>query len=119
MAEPTNNCPVHNGLENRIKKYWRPVAAYVYLAICLFDFVAGPVFMEMRNSRVNVEAFAQIQQIEDKEVQLAALAKLDLGRSTWQPLTLLGGGLFHLSFGGILGIAAWTRGQEKQAALGK
>lgn len=119
MSEQQDNCPVHHGLESGIKRYWRPIAAYVYLAICLFDFVAGPVFIEMRNSRVNVEAFAQIQLIEDREVQLAALEKLDLGRSTWQPLTLLGGGLFHLSFGAILGIAAFTRGQEKQTALGK
>lgn len=119
MAEPTENCPVRNGLESGIKRYWRPVAAYVYLAICLFDFVAAPVFIEMRNSRVNTEAFMEIRQLEDKDLQLKVLEKIDLGRDTWQPLTLLGGGLFHLSFGGILGIAAWTRGKEKVEALGK
>jgi hypothetical protein len=31
----------------------------------------------------------------------------------WQPLTLQGGGLIHIAFGAILGISAWTRGQEK------
>jgi hypothetical protein len=35
----------------------------------------------------------------------------------WQPLTLQGGGLIHISFGAILGVAAWTRGQEKVEAI--
>lgn len=108
---------VLTGLESGVKKYWRPVAAYVYLAICLFDFVAAPVFIEMRNSRVNVEAFMEIRQLGDKELMMKALDKVDLGRDTWKPLTLEGGGLFHLSFGAILGVAAWTRGQEKKTAL--
>ena len=31
----------------------------------------------------------------------------------WNPLTLQGAGLFHLAMGAVLGIAAWSRGQEK------
>jgi hypothetical protein len=31
----------------------------------------------------------------------------------WMPLTLQGAGLFHLAMGAVLGIAAWSRGQEK------
>lgn len=31
----------------------------------------------------------------------------------WSPLTLQGAGLFHLAMGGILGVTAWSRGQEK------
>ena len=31
----------------------------------------------------------------------------------WDPLTLKGAGMFHLSFGAILGVSAYTRGQEK------
>jgi hypothetical protein len=36
-----------------------------------------------------------------------------LAPRTWTPLTLQGGGLFHLSFGAILTGAAYTRGLEK------
>lgn len=35
----------------------------------------------------------------------------------WEPLTLQYGGLIHLAFGAILGISAWTRGQEKVATI--
>jgi len=35
----------------------------------------------------------------------------------WQPLTLGGGGLYHLAMGAVLGIAAWSRGQEKIANI--
>ena len=31
----------------------------------------------------------------------------------WEPLTLVSGGMFHMSMGAILGVAAWTRGVEK------
>jgi hypothetical protein len=39
------------------------------------------------------------------------LTKLPM--TQWMPLTLQGAGLFHLAMGAVLGIAAWSRGQEK------
>jgi K+ transporter len=33
----------------------------------------------------------------------------------WQSLTLQNGGFFHIAMGAVLGVAAWTRGQEKLA----
>ena len=33
--------------------------------------------------------------------------------SQWQPLTLQGAGLFHIAMGGVLGLAAYGRTQEK------
>jgi hypothetical protein len=104
-------------LEHGFKKFWRPIAAYVYLAICVFDFVGMPLYVTYLNEQVNTEAFQEIRQLQDKEVKLKALEQLDLGKSEWTPLTLQGGGLFHLSFGAILGVAAFTRGQEKKAAI--
>jgi len=104
-------------LENRYKKYWRPIAAYIYLGICIFDFIAMPMFMEFQNRQVNAEAFSEVRLLKDKEVKMKALENLDLGRAEWTPLTLQGGGLLHLSFGAILGVAAWTRGQEKKSAI--
>ena len=35
----------------------------------------------------------------------------------WNPLTLQGAGLYHLAMGAILGVAAWSRGQEKITAM--
>jgi hypothetical protein len=37
----------------------------------------------------------------------------------WSPLTLQGAGLFHLAMGAVLGIAAWSRGQEKIQGVAK
>jgi hypothetical protein len=108
---------VQQNLEAGFKKYWRPIAAYVYLGICIFDFAGMPIYMEMQNRQVNSEAFAEIRLLEDKDVRIEALKQLDLGRSEWTPLTLQGGALFHLAFGAILGVAAWTRGAEKTAAI--
>ena len=79
--------------------------------------MAMPLYIEIQNREVNTEAFQEIRQLEDKEVKLKALEQLDLGSRDWQPLTLLGGAFFHLSFGAILGVAAFTRGQEKKAAI--
>lgn len=107
---------VQQNLENRFKKYWRPIAAYVYLGICIFDFAGMPLFMEMKNQEVNTQAFAEIRTLEPN-VQIKALEQLDLGRAEWKPLTLQGGALFHLAFGAILGVSAWTRGNEKTAAI--
>jgi len=111
-----NGHPTHQ-LEHRFKKFWRPIAAYVYLCICIFDFVGMPIYVAIQNNQVNSEAFAEVRALSDKEVKLKALEQLELGKQEWHPLTLEGGGLFHLSFGAILGVAAFTRGQEKKAAI--
>jgi hypothetical protein len=104
-------------LEHGFKKFWRPLAAYVYLAICIFDFMGAPIWLEHANQTVNVAAFEQIAKFEDKEVQMKLIEHMELGNRSWEPLTLMGGAFFHLAFGGILGIAAFTRGKEKVAAI--
>lgn len=75
--------------EEWIKSKWRPLMAYVYMAICVFDFILAPL----------------------TRIWFSIYTKTDL--VPWQSLTLSEGGLFHLSMGTILGVAAWTRGQEK------
>jgi len=104
-------------LEHGFKKFWRPIAAYVYLIICIFDFMGAPLYIAYQNEQVNSEAFAEIRALTDKDVKLKALEQLDLGSKSWEPLTLQGGAFFHLSFGAILGISAFTRGKEKVAAI--
>jgi hypothetical protein len=74
-----------------IQTKWRPATAVVYLVICIIDFVIFPVLW-----------FLFLYTIDSSDKTVA-----------WDPLTLKGAGLFHLSFGAILGVSAYTRGQEK------
>ena len=70
---------------------WRPLAAYMYLFICLFDFVLAPIGMPFVYMLTHAAFVA------------------------WVPLTTSGGSIFHLSFGAILGISAYGRTREKIA----
>lgn len=70
---------------------WRPAMAWMYLVVCLFDFIVGPIFYAW----------------------FAWKTKDFSSFGGWEPLTIQGGGLFHLAMGGILGITAWGRTQEK------
>ena len=74
---------------------WRPVAAWTYLLICIFDFVVSPIIFSWFQFATN-QVIAQ-----------------------WMPLTLQGSGLFHISFGAIVGITAWGRTLEKTRILEK
>ena len=73
-----------------MNRTWRPMMAMTYMAINIFDFIIGPVYYNL------LQFFASSQQI-----------------AMWQSITLQNGGLIHVAFGAILGISAWTRGQEK------
>lgn len=72
-----------------IREHWRPMMAFVYMAIVLFDFIIGPIFWS-------------IIQLYGGSVAVQ-----------WAPLTLIAGGVFHASMGAVLGISAFTRGREK------
>ncbi len=67
----------------------RPISGYVYLLICFFDFVIFPITWNFLQREAGVE-YGQ-----------------------WMPLTLEGGAIFHLAFGGILGIYFHGRSKEK------
>ena len=69
---------------------WRPAMAWMYMGICVFDFVLGPFFYAW----------------------FAWYTKDFAKFGEWQPLTLQGGGLFHAAMGGILGVSSWSRGRE-------
>jgi len=76
--------------ERWLQKYWRPMMAMTYMAIIIFDFIIFPIAWSM----------IQVYGLGEVEIQ-------------WAPLTLLSGGIFHAAMGAVLGVAAWTRGQEK------
>jgi hypothetical protein len=82
--------------ENWVKTYWRPAMGWLYMIICGMDFVGFPLLTIFLP--VIFQPFGLI-----------------VPYHTWQSLTLANGGLIHLSFGAILGVAAFTRGQEKIA----
>jgi hypothetical protein len=74
--------------ENWIKQYWRPIMAWQYTLVCLFDFIIGPL----------------LTMIWFKETG---------NYIQWTPISLNEAGFYHLSMGAIIGITAWTRGNEK------
>ena len=75
--------------EDWMVKKWRPAMGWCYMVICCLDMAIFPGAWNI----------AQV------------LTKTPLIQ--WSPLTLQGAGLFHLAMGAVLGIAAWSRGQEK------
>lgn len=72
-----------------LKQYWRPLMAYQYLLVCLFDFIIAPSLTML---------LAKYHIVEYKQ---------------WDPITLKESGYYHMAMGAILGVAAWTRGMEK------
>lgn len=76
--------------EDWMNSKWRPAMGWSYMATCLFDFILGPILYNL-------------------------LQYLNPGQAVgmWTPLTLQGGGLYHLAMGAIIGISAYGRTQEK------
>lgn len=80
-----------------MKEKWRPAMGWMYMTVCIFDFIVFPILwaiVQFWEVNATSEAFRQ-----------------------WDPLTLQGAGLFHMAMGAVLGVAAWTRGQEKVAGV--
>jgi hypothetical protein len=78
--------------EDWMNSKWRPMMGWMYMVVCIADFVLFPVLWSL------------VQVIGGGEV-----------KTQWQPITLQGAGLFHIAMGAILGIAAYGRTQEKVA----
>lgn len=84
---------VENTNSDWINKRWRPAMGWMYMAVCIFDFILFPIMWTMVQ-------FYETQAANDAFRQ-------------WQPITLQGGGLFHVAMGAVLGIAAYGRTKEK------
>lgn len=76
--------------ENWMNSKWRPMMGWMYMAVCFFDFVLAPILWSVVQALYKGNIIVQ-----------------------WQPLTLQGAGLFHISMGAVLGVSAWGRTQEK------
>jgi hypothetical protein len=98
MTKPTKEQKEEDKkVEDWMTKKWRPMMAIMYMCVCVFDFIVAPILWAVvqfwETSAAN-DAFRQ-----------------------WSPLTLQGAGLFHMAMGAVLGITAWSRGQEKLAGV--
>ena len=76
--------------EDWMNSKWRPMMGWMYMIVCMSDFVLFPILWSL------------IQAIGGGQVH-----------TQWQPITLQGAGLFHIAMGAVLGIAAFGRTQEK------
>jgi hypothetical protein len=76
--------------EDWINKKWRPAMGWMYMAVCVFDFILFPI------------AWSILQTVSHGSVT-----------TPWQPISLQGAGLFHIAMGAVLGIAAYGRTKEK------
>ena len=78
--------------EDWMNSKWRPMMGWMYMGVCIFDFMLAPILWSI------------VQSIGHGQVNVQ-----------WQPLTLQGAGLFHVAMGAVLGLAAYGRTQEKLA----
>lgn len=95
------------------KDQWKHACAIIYLLICVTDFIVAPAVNQLANRNSRQEMIALIDKLQDSDAKVAAINKLSFS-SQWEPLTLQGGGLFHLSFGAILGIVAFKNSKKEE-----
>ena len=76
--------------EDWMNAKWRPMMGWTYMATCLFDFIVGPILYNILQYYNPGQAVGM-----------------------WTPLTLQGGGLYHIAMGAIIGVSAYGRTQEK------
>jgi len=81
-----------------LKTMWRPMMGWVYMLICFFDFIVFPIMF-------TTVQFWEVESVNDAFRQ-------------WVPITMSGGGMFHMAMGAIVGVTAWSRGQEKMSGIG-
>ena len=79
--------------EDWMNSKWRPAMGWMYMMVCVFDFIVFPIMY-------TIVQFWETEAANDAFRQ-------------WQPLTLAGAGLFHMAMGAVLGLSAWGRTQEK------
>lgn len=84
---------------------WKAFLAIVYAGICVFDFVLVPTWIGIIRELSDVSLTPQLIQSFDSSVQLRIIEAYTFQH---EPLTLKGGGIFHLAFGALLTGSAIT-----------
>lgn len=75
--------------EHWFKYHWRPAMGWMYMVVCIFDFIVFPALWS------------------------GHLGYLGQAITQWEPITLRNGGFFHIAMCTVLGIYAWKRSDEK------
>jgi hypothetical protein len=81
---------VENTNKDWVNNKWRPAMGWMYMVVCITDFIVFPVLWSILQALMNGKVEAQ-----------------------YQPMTLMGAGLFHIAMGTVLGIAVYGRTKEK------
>ena len=89
----------NSGINYIINRYWKDWAGLLYLFLCFTDFFVAPLMWNMR-----METYCH--KMVDKGLVCDA--------TRWEPLTLQMGGMFHIAFAGILGVATWKKKEENE-----
>lgn len=92
------------------------MAAGIYLLICLFDFIIMPIYTATMNSKLENVIISKLE-TKDFATYANEVIKSVSANKQWNPLTLLGGGMFHLAFGSLLTGGAVTRGFAKKSEV--
>jgi hypothetical protein len=92
MSEIVHTSESEKKKEDWMNSKWRPAMGWMYMLVCVCDFVVFPIL------------WGVLQTVGGGKVE-----------TQWMPITLQGAGLFHIAMGAVLGIAAMGRTQEKMA----
>ena len=79
----------YKSVDDYLKDLWRPLMAWVYAVVVLFDFMIAPIMLG-----IYCAVFRQ-PYIE------------------WKSLTIQGGGMFHIAMGAVIGVSSYSHSQEK------
>lgn len=93
MSTPEKTTQLEVKPEDWMTSKWRPAMGWMYMAVCVFDFIIFPILWSM------------IQSVDPQGSVI----------TPWTPLTLQGSGLFHVAMGAVLGVTSYGRTQEKLA----
>lgn len=75
--------------EDWLNAKWRPAMGWTYMVTCIMDFLVFPILWN------------------------ATQLLMKQNPTPWQPLTLQGSGIYHISMGAIVGVSAFGRTKEK------
>jgi hypothetical protein len=115
MSTKRGSAPI---LSKWYHELWLPTCAATYIIICLFDFIAMPIYTAIHNSIVEERLITALKaNTTDATAFAADYEKNTQANKQWNPITLVGGGLFHLSFGALLAAGATTRGLAKKSEV--
>ena len=90
LSEYNHSTDSEKKKEDWMNAKWRPMMGWMYMGVWIFDFVMAPIL------------WTAIQALYHGGIN-----------TQWQPLTLQGGGLFHVAMGAVIGISAYGRTKEK------